>query len=199
MKRPHNPRARSREWAALAALLCAGSLLAAWMPAPWLDWQPAQAPAQPWRALTAVFVHWSPQHLGTNLLAAAVVGGYGWAAGLPRRATLAWCLAWPLTQLGLCVQPALAHYGGLSGVLHAGVAIVTLWLLWAGRGWRQAIGAMVFTGLVIKLWTEQPWGPPLRYTAEWDIAVAPLAHATGAVAGLLCGAVALAWPQKGTK
>ena len=58
---------------------------------------------------------------------------------------------------------------------------------------------MVFSGLVIKLWTEQPWGPPLRHTAEWDIAVAPLAHATGALAGLLCGAVALAWPQKGAK
>lgn len=166
------------------------------MPANSLDWQPANAATEPWRAFTAIFVHWSPQHLGTNLLAAAVVGGYGFAAGVPRRATLAWGLAWPLTHIALAVQPALAHYGGLSGVLHAGVAIVTLWLLLTsgpGARWRQAIGLMVATGLVVKLVTEEPWGTALRHSAEWDIAVAPLAHATGAAAGLLCGGLALLW------
>lgn len=188
-------KAFSPHWALLAALWCAASVLATWLPANSLDWQPARALAEPWRAFTAIAVHWSPQHLGTNLLAAAVVGGYGCAAGVPRRATLAWGLAWPLTHVALAVQPALAHYGGLSGVLHAGVAIVTLWLLLTpGRGtrWRQAIGAMVAIGLVVKLVSEEPWGPALRASADWDIAVAPLAHATGSVAGLLCGA-ALLW------
>lgn len=188
----------SLHWALLAALWCAGSLLATWLPANSLDWQPTRALGEPWRAFTAAAVHWSPQHLGTNLLAAVVVGAYGAAASVPRRATLAWCLAWPLTHAALAVQPALAHYGGLSGVLHAGVAIVTLWLLLeSGRGtrWRQAIGAMVAAGLVIKLVSEEPWGPALRSSADWDIAVAPLAHATGALAGLLCGGVALLWPR----
>ena len=186
----------SRHWAWLAALWCAGTLLASWLPANSLDWQPANAATEPWRAFTAIFVHWSPQHLGTNLLAAAVVGGYGFAAGVPRRATLAWGLAWPLTHIALAVQPALVHYGGLSGVLHAGVAIATLWLLLTsgpGARWRQAIGLMVATGLVVKLVTEEPWGPALRHSAEWDIAVAPLAHATGAAAGLLCGGLAFLW------
>ena len=70
--------------------------------------------------------------------------------------------------------------------------MVVLWLLVQERGRRRAIGAMVGLGLAAKLWLEQPWGPVLRPAAGWDIALAPLAHATGAAAGLLCGAVALA-------
>ena len=169
-----------------------GSVLATGLPAAWLDWQPELAAAQPWRAWTAVFVHWSPLHLGANLLAAAVVGVYGWAARVPRNQTWAWCAAWPLTQAALVLQPDLAHYGGLSGVLHGGVAIVCLWLLVRARGGRRAVGAAVLVGLIIKLASEQPWGPALQRSAEWDIAVAPLAHAAGAAAGLLCGAAALA-------
>ena len=184
-------------WLALGTLLILGSLLGWWLPATTLDWQPQRAAGEPWRAVTAAFVHWSPLHLGANLLAAAVVSAYGWAARVPLALAVAWLAAWPLTQLGLLVQPALAHYGGLSGVLHGGVAIATLWLLVARRGRARAVGAMVFAGLLVKLATEQPWGPPLRSSAEWDIAVAPLAHATGAAAGLCCGALALLWQRRG--
>lgn len=181
-----------RAWLALAALLALGSLLAWWAPAWTLDWQPALAAAEPWRAFSAAFVHWSPLHLGANLGATAAVAAFGWAAKLPPRAALAWGVAWPLTHVGLLLRPELAHYGGLSGLLHGGVAVVVLWLLVQERGRRRAIGAMVGLGLVAKLWLEQPWGPVLRPAADWDIALAPLAHATGVAAGLLCGAVALA-------
>ena len=179
-------------WLALAAALAAASVLAWWAPAWALDWQPALAAAEPWRAFSAAFVHWSPMHLGANLGAAAAVAAFGWAAKLPPRAALAWGVAWPLTHVGLLLRPELAHYGGLSGLLHGGVAGVGLWLLVQERGRRRAIGAMVGLGLAAKLWLEQPWGPVLRPAAGWDIALAPLAHATGAAAGLLCGAVALA-------
>lgn len=178
-------------WLALAAALAAASVLAWWAPAWALDWQPALAAAEPWRAFSAAFVHWSPMHLGANLGAAAAVAAFGWAAKLPPRAALAWGVAWPLTHVGLLLRPELAHYGGLSGLLHGGVAVVVLWLLVQERGRRRAIGAMVAVGLVAKLWLEQPWGPVLRPAADWDIALAPLAHATGAVAGLLCGGLAL--------
>ena len=179
-------------WLALAAALAAASVLAWWAPAWALHWQPALAAAEPWRAFSAAFVHWSPMHLGANLGAAAAVAAFGWAAKLPPRAALAWGVAWPLTHVGLLLRPELAHYGGLSGLLHGGVAVVVLWLLVQERGRRRAIGAMVGLGLAAKLWLEQPWGPVLRPAAGWDIALAPLAHATGAAAGLLCGAVALA-------
>lgn len=179
----------SRAWLLLTALLMTGAVFTQWLPAALLDWQPAQAAAQPWRAITAAWVHWSDLHLGTNLLAAAVVGAFGWAARVPRVQALAWAVAWPLTHLGLLIKPDLLRYGGLSGVLHAGVAIVCLYLLTCQTGRRRWIGAGVALGLVIKLLTEKPWGPALQRSADWDIAVAPLAHATGALAGLVCGAV----------
>ncbi len=166
-------------------------MLGWWLPSAGLDWQPDLAAAEPWRAFSAAFVHWSPLHLGANLLAAAVVGAYGAAAQLPRSQAVAWVAAWPLTHVGLLLKPDLAHYGGLSGVLHAGVAIACLWLMLKGRGARRAVGAAVALGLLIKLGSESPWGPALQHREEFDIAVAPIAHATGAAAGLLCGGLAL--------
>ena len=189
--------APGRAWLALALALALASVLAWWAPAAPIDWQPARIATEPWRAWSAAFVHWSALHLGANLGAAAAVAAFGWAAQVPLRATLAWCAAWPLTHLGLLLRPELAHYGGLSGMLHGGVAVVVLWLLATGHGWRRTIGALVGAGLLAKLLLEQPWGPVLRQPADWDIAVAPLAHATGAVAGLLCGALALALGRPG--
>jgi len=186
--------APGRAWAALALWLVLGSLLAWWAPAALLDWQPARAATESWRAWSAAFVHWSALHLGANLGAAAAVAAFGWAAGMPLRATLAWAAAWPLGHLGLLLRPELAHYGGLSGVLHGGVAVAVLWLLVRGRGRRRTVGGLVGAGLVVKLLLERPWGPALQHSAGWDIALAPLAHGTGALAGLLCAALALALP-----
>jgi rhomboid family GlyGly-CTERM serine protease len=183
--------APARAWGVVTGLLMLPAVLAWWLPAPLLDWQPGLAWQEPWRWFSAAWVHWSENHLLANLAAAAVVGAYGWAAPLPRAQALAWLAAWPLTQLGLLTKPDLLHYGGLSGVLHAGVAITSLWLLVQARGGRRAVGAAVMLGLVIKLLGESPWGPALQRSAEFDIALAPVAHASGALAGLLCGGVAL--------
>lgn len=178
-------------WAAFATALTAASLLAWPAPAALLDWQPALAAAEFWRAWTAAFIHWSPLHLFANAAGAAVVAALGVAARLPPPAALAWFAAWPLTQCGLWLRPELAHFGGLSGVLHAGVAVAALWLVAARQGRERAIGWALAGGLAVKLLAEQPWGEPLRHGGGWDIAVAPLAHATGGVAGGACGA--LAW------
>jgi rhomboid family GlyGly-CTERM serine protease len=183
------PSAGAVAWLRVAAVLMLGAVVAWWLPANSLDWQPELARSQPWRAFTGAWVHWSEAHLGVNLLAAAVVAAYGYAAGLPPAQAWAWLAAWPLTHWGLLFKPELAHYGGLSGVLHAGVALVCVHLLINTRGARRAVGAAVFAGLLIKLISEQPWGPALQRSADWDIALAPWAHASGAVAGLLCGAV----------
>ena len=177
---------RLSAWPLLAALLAAGALVAWRLPTGTLDWQPALAPAQPWRAFSAAFVHWSATHLGANLLGALVVALYGLAARVPPAAALAWLAAWPLTQLGLLVRPDLLHYGGLSGVLHAGVAVAGVWLVAAEHGVRRFVGAAVLAGLALKVLLEAPWGAPLRHPAGWDIAIAPAAHASGALAGALC-------------
>jgi rhomboid family GlyGly-CTERM serine protease len=179
-------------WAALVGSWIVLSLAALALPAPAFDWQPERFPAEPWRAWTALFIHWSDAHLLANLGAAAVVAAYGWFAPVGRAQALALFVAWPLTHalLGF-IKPELLHYGGLSGVLHGGVAIVSLTLVVMGRGGRRAVGAAVMLGLVIKLASESPWGPALQRTPEFDIAVAPAGHLAGAVAGLVCGALVL--------
>ncbi len=182
-------------WLALTALLAGGALMAWWLPAVWLDWQPALAASEPWRWWTAAFVHWSPLHLAANLLGCALVGALGAVGRVPTRVALAWCAAWPATHIALLLQPALAHYGGLSGVLHAGVAVAATHLLCAGHGRRRAIAAAVLAGLAVKIALEAPWGPPLRHPADWDIAIAPLAHATGAAAGVLAALAAMGWER----
>ena len=182
-------------WAALACLL-GGCALAGWsVERGLLDWQPALAAAQPWRAFSAVAVHYSTAHLLANLGAVALVAALGLAARVSWPGVWAWFAAWPLTQLGLWLRPDLAHYGGLSGVLHAGVAVLAMHLLIFGAHAQRGIGALVLAGLCLKVLSESPWGPALRAAPHWGISVAPLAHASGLVAGLLCAAIAygLAW------
>jgi len=183
-----------RAWIALAALLAAGSVLGLFVPAASWDWQPELAFTEPWRLWTAAFVHWSERHLLANLAGCVVVGALGWVARAPVRITLAWALAWPLTHMALLLRPALVHYGGLSGVLHAGVAAAAAELLLAGRGRARWLAGAMLAGLLVKIVSEEPWGAVLQHPPDWDIAVAPLAHAAGAVAGLLL-ALALHRPQ----
>jgi len=181
-----------RAWASLAIGLALGAMLVWPAPREALDWQPQLALSQPWRLWTAAFVHWSPMHLQANLLGCVAVAAFVVAARVPCHATWSWLVAWPLTQATLALQPLLLHYGGLSGVLHAGVAVTALDLV-VQAGWRRrAIGWAVFAGLAIKLASERPWIGPTQVVVGWDIAIAPLVHLTGTAAGLLCGAVALA-------
>jgi rhomboid family GlyGly-CTERM serine protease len=181
----------SRAWWCVAALLTTGSLLAAGVDPHRLDWEPGVALAQPWRWWSAAWVHWSDGHRWANLLGTLLVATLGWRAHCDRIDSAAWFLAWPITQLGLLLQPGLLHYGGLSGVLHAGVVIAACSLLRRERGGRRVVGAAILAGVALKVLLEQPWhGPPLRSSPGWDIALAPAAHLSGALAGVLCAAVA---------
>ena len=182
-------------WAGLAGLLLAAALAAfvldtARLTA--LDWQPSLALAQPWRAFTAAAVHYSALHLAANVAGSVLVAAFGVAARVPAGCVWAWALAWPLTHVGLLLRPELSHYGGLSGVLHAGVAVVAVHLVCDEKGGRARrwTGAAVAAGLVVKVLSESPWGATLRRPEGWDIAVAPLAHATGTLAGAGCGLIA---------
>ena len=125
-----------------------------------------------------------------NLAGCALIALLGWRAAMPVRAVTAWAVAWPLTQLGLWLQPALRHYGGLSGVLHAAVAIIGCHLLAQHSGPRpRAIGALLATGLVVKILCEAPWSGALQTVEGWDFALAPAAHASGAIAGTVAWAL----------
>ena len=174
----------------MAAVLVLGSLLAPLGASPALDWRPALAWREPWRAWSAAFVHFSTLHLVANLAGTALVAALGFFARVPWRIVAAWLVAWPLTHLGLLARPDLLDYGGLSGVLHAGVACVALHLVIDQRGARRSIGWATLAVLVAKVMSESPWGAALRFPAGWDIAVAPFAHLSGLVAGLLAAGVA---------
>jgi rhomboid family GlyGly-CTERM serine protease len=185
----------ARPWVALCAVLLGGALLGTLAPASALDWQPTRAALEPWRWWTAAFVHLSPLHLGANALGTLVVAWLGWSARLPARLAFAWLLAWPVGHLALgWVAPTLAHYGGLSGVLHAGVAAAAVHLMIAPAEGacdarearrRRVIGVGIAAVLAAKLVLEAPWGAPARSVEGWDIPVAPIAHTTGAVAAAL--------------
>ena len=156
-------------------------------------WQPELAFAEPWRAWSAVFVHYSGLHLVANLAGALLVGALGWSARVPARSVVAWAVAWPLTQFGLLVQPALLHYGGLSGVLHAGVVVVSVHLVFAGTRTQRRVGGATLLIVLLKVLSEAPWASPLSHPAGWDIAVAPMAHASGLVAGVMTATAAQVW------
>jgi hypothetical protein len=154
-------------WVLLAALLCVGAVVVtasiiagggATIASPLalaLDWQPALGLRETWRLWTGALVHWSAAHLLVNAAGAAVVAFVGWRARLPATAAIAWFVAWPLTQAFMAAAGAerlaalMPHYGGLSGVLHAGAIVLGLTLAWPselprvhGRG-RDRAGARV--------------------------------------------------------
>lgn len=173
-----------RAWLALCLMAALGALLAWWGADPHsLDWQPTQLAAQPWRLLTAAWVHGHPLHLAANLAALGLLALAGWRVPVTTRDALALALAWPLTHALLLMVPSLAHYGGLSGWLHAAVAIVALRLVALG----QRMGWLWLAALALKLALESPWGEAARTLPGWPMPVVPAAHALGALAG------ALAW------
>lgn len=153
-----------------------------------LAWQPTRWVTEPWRAWSAAWVHLSRMHLLANLAGGVLVLALGVTAAVPMRAVVAWALAWPLTHVGLAAVPQLTRYGGLSGVLHAGVAVVAVALLKRSARGERRLGGAIAAVLVVKLLSETPWRGPLAHPAGWDIAIAPAAH----VSGVLVGAV-LAW------
>jgi rhomboid family GlyGly-CTERM serine protease len=196
---PSNPfagRTGTLGWWTLACCLALGALAAQWIDARHLDWQPGLALTQPWRWWSGAWVHWSLGHLGANLAGTALIAALGARARTDRTDAWAWFLAWPLTQLGLLLQPALLHYGGLSGVLHAGVVIAAIGLVQREPGLRRTVGWLILGGVAVKVGMEQPWQGALRRAPGWQIAIAPAAHFSGALAGLVCGLAAMAWRRR---
>jgi len=186
-----------KRWIFAAALLGLGAVAALGLSSLALDWQPARIWREPWRAWSAALVHLSPLHLAANLAGCAVVGALGGVARVPRRSVTAWLVAWPLTQLALLARPDLTHYAGLSGVLHAGVAVVAVHLVATARGARQAVGLALLAALALKVASESPFAAdPISLREGWDIAIAPFAHAAGLAAGALASALAEALARR---
>lgn len=151
--------------------------------------RPDQRGHQPlWSWWATAWLHGSEVHLWRNLFGAGLLVLMGALSKVTPRDTLAWCIAWPLTHLGMLLEPSLTSYVGLSGVLHAGVAIVALANLHHPcRHSHRVVGIVLLGWLIGKLFMENPWAHHLVLSEASAINVAPWAHLSGALAG------ALAW------
>jgi membrane associated rhomboid family serine protease len=192
----------SWSWLAMAAVMALGAcaltaLSLSDRAAPTLhrfDWEASGF--NPWRLWTAAWLHWNPWHLLSNVMACGVVAYLGWAARMGSAATLAWLLAWPLTQALLIPLAAIgvmvpAHVGGLSGALHAGTTIVAAWLLVLGSGRSRIVGLLIAAGLVIKLIWEWMAGPQPLLEGQLVLS-ATAVHLSGVIAGAISATLLLA-------
>lgn len=187
-------------WVGAALLLSLPALVTGPGAAPAIDWQPAHAWDEPWRLWSAAWVHLNARHLAGNLVGTTLVAALGWVARVPPRATLAWMLAWPLTHCALALGSPPAHYGGLSGVLHAGVVIAADGL-WRGvapdtTATARRIGLALLAGTVLKVLLEAPFSATPPWSPWLGITVAPMAHAGGVAAGWLAGRLLVRTPRR---
>ena len=156
-----------------------------------LEYQTTNLVSEPWRWLTAHFVHVNWQHALINAVALWVVARL-FTPDLTAARQL-WALLAAALAISAClalIYPTIAWYRGLSGALHglyfAGSA---LWLIKAKpRGFHQLWlpGALFFGGW-IKVGLEQPSGATTPY-AEWlGAGVVPQAHLLGEDCGKVLG------------
>jgi rhomboid family GlyGly-CTERM serine protease len=191
--------AASRGWLALCVLHGVMSMLAWWARADVVDaltWQSQAWMLQPWTLWTSSWVHLNTPHLIGNQVALGALAALAWVLRPTLAWALAWLLAWPLLQLSLLLWPQIGYAVGLSGVLHAGIAVAAVQLL-LGRiavPKAQRWGALLATGLGIKLIVEQAWSHPVVWDAGSDMSVVQAAHLSGVLWGAL---VALALGRSG--
>lgn len=205
----HRPPWSVLAWAGLCLLLAVPAWSLPWVPldspANWpanvsaLVLHPNQGWHQTWPSWWATaWVHGSAPHLARNLAGVVLLAAMGWATQVRMPATVAWLLAWPLTHIGMIWRPELTSYVGLSGVLHAGATIIACHQIITPptpNPRSRILGWTLLIGLVFKLIMENPWGPVLILSSASAIKVAPWAHFSGVMAGLVCGTLVHCWTR----
>lgn len=152
-----------------------------------LLWRATDWDERPWSLWTSAWVHINTQHLISNQLTVGALAAMAWVLRPGLRASLAWLLTWPVIPLVLPYWPHIGYYAGLSGLIHAAVAVVGVSLVGGGsqvpmaRRW----GLMLLGGLLIKLLLERGWHWPVVWSDNLGISVVQAAHLVGAMAGLL--------------
>lgn len=179
-------------WGACAgvAALSAAFSFVPWLHAVGLYQRDAVRAGQWWRLVTAMWVHLDAWHwLADGMAAVGLI--LLLARALRPQAIIGVLVACGvLVQMVLLNQPAVQWYGGLSGALHGLAAWGGLRLLQpaaeAGEdGLSRWIGVALCVGVLVKVWLEQSWLSPIVYDPHWGFGVVRIAHAVGAVSGLL--------------
>lgn len=188
----------SRAWLVLCAVHGVASMLLWWAREPAvvaLTWRADTWPAQPWTLWTSAWVHLSTPHLIGNQLALGALTAFGWMVQPRRSAALAWFLCWPLAQASLLLWPHIGYAVGLSGLLHAGAAVVAMHLVLGSlpipkaRRW----GVLLLAGLLVKMLLEQAWLRPVGWDEGSQVSVVLAAHLTGGVWGMVLGTLSARW------
>jgi rhomboid family GlyGly-CTERM serine protease len=136
---------------------------------------------QLWRLWTCHAVHFSASHLAWNL--AVLLAAGGWLERLVRRQVLGFYLVAPAIVAGtlFLFDPALARYGGLSG-LAAGLVVGLALHRCSVPGEPRAVWWAVLAVVALKIGVEWRTGAPLLSDG---IRVVPLAHVAGIAAALV--------------
>ena len=181
---------RSSGWLLLCALHGVASMLLWWAGDSLVQtmiWRADTWASQPWTLWTSAWVHLNTPQLIVNQIALGTLAAFAWVVRPSWPCTLAWSLAWPLTQGTLLWWPHIGYAVGLSGPLHAGAMILAVQLMLqriavpkAGR-W----GGMLALGVLAKLALEQGWRNPVVWDSANEISVVRAAHLSGAAWGVV--------------
>ncbi|MDP3422988.1 MAG: hypothetical protein Q8S32_04430 [Burkholderiaceae bacterium] len=187
---------RSKLWLALCMLHAVASMLVWWAgdPLAWqATWRADHWVQRPWTLWTSAWVHMNTPHLIGNQLAVGALAAMAWLLKPHAGAGAAWLLSWPLMVLCLPLWPQIGHYAGLSGLVHAAVAIVGLHLVLGEMRIRKAQrwGGMLLLGLATKLGLEGAWHWPVVWSDASDMSIVQAAHLAGAAVGLVAAGLTL--------
>ncbi|WP_413707797.1 rhombosortase [Ralstonia sp. Ralssp110] len=161
-----------------------------WLYAVGLYQREAVRAGQWWRIVTAMWVHLGTWHWLADAMAAAGLILLLARVLRPHVIVGALVVCGVLVQIALLNQPTVQWYGGLSGALHGLAAWGGLRLLkpsadGAEDRFSRWIGVALCVGVLVKVWLEQSWLSPIAYDPHWGFGVVRIAHAFGAVSGLL--------------
>ena len=163
-----------------------------------LEYRRAVAFSEPWRLLTAHFVHLSFLHALLNGIALLLLGRL---FGDRLRPAEFWTilLAAPvaISLAFWIVLPDLHWYRGLSDVLHSiYFAGCVLWIATtSGRARWLPIAAIIIG--TAKVLIEQPWDASFPVHPVLHVAVVPQAHLIGAIVGAAAGLAIRVRRQRG--
>lgn len=193
--KPDRARAAVRPWATWGAVTAALVPFAVpALAAPLLYQRREIFAGEFWRVATGHFVHFGASHLAWNALVVLVAGS--WVETLaPGRVRCYWATA-PFAIGGalLALDPALAAYGGLSGV-GTGLVVLLGTELWRRGGRDRTWAAALFGLTALKLLADARGLGGVVHYADETIRTVPLAHAAGAIwAAAVAGGAALRRP-----
>ena len=139
-----------------------------------------------WRLFTGNWVHFSPAHLGCDILGFGIAGWLIESKGYKNLGPLC-LLAGLAIGLGLLIlDPAVRIYGGLSGIATAAVFFLGLNGLEEGRLWRRFCAALLAI-VSAKICFELVSGNSLFVNSgtEGLLVPCPLSHLIGAIVAVV--------------